>query len=75
MIKHREKLKRLLSKVKEVESGGISKSLNNSILLKKATSRKGIEESFGLIERNVVDMKIIRGLCANGITFNVLQNP
>nr|KAJ0214584.1 hypothetical protein LSAT_V11C400227280 [Lactuca sativa] len=71
----REKLQRLLSKVKEAESGGVSKSLKNSILSKKATPRKGIEESFGLMERNVVNMKIIRGLCANGISFNVLRNP
>ncbi|KAF5800582.1 putative HAT dimerization domain, ribonuclease H-like superfamily [Helianthus annuus] len=28
-----------------------------------------------MLERNEVDLKIIRGLCANGIPFNVLRNP
>ncbi|KAL7588283.1 hypothetical protein Lser_V15G40136 [Lactuca serriola] len=27
------------------------------------------------MERNLVDLKIMRGLCANGIPFNVLRNP
>lgn len=28
-----------------------------------------------MMERNTVDMKIMRALCANGIPFNVLRNP
>ncbi|KAL4563954.1 hypothetical protein LXL04_028003 [Taraxacum kok-saghyz] len=28
-----------------------------------------------MLEKDEVDMKIIRGLCANGIPFNVLRNP
>jgi len=36
---------------------------------------KPIQKSFNMMEREVVDMKIMRGLCANGIPFNVLRNP
>ncbi|XP_022032814.1 uncharacterized protein LOC110933922 [Helianthus annuus] len=70
-----EKLKRLLNKVKEAESGGVSKSLKNSVLSKNSSLKKRLEESFAMLERNEVDLKIIRGLCANGIPFNVLRNP
>ena len=49
--------------------------MKNSVLSKNASSRKRIEESFGILERNVVDLKIVRGLCANGIPFNILRNP
>ncbi|KAJ0472306.1 hypothetical protein HanHA89_Chr15g0605551 [Helianthus annuus] len=28
-----------------------------------------------MLERNEVDLKIIHGLCANGIPFNILRNP
>ncbi|GKD60739.1 putative ribonuclease H-like domain-containing protein [Tanacetum coccineum] len=42
---------------------------------KPSCSKKPIEESFGVMERSMVDLKIMRGLCANGIPFNVLRNP
>lgn len=54
---------------------GVLKSLKNSLLSKKASSKKRIEESFRILDESAVDMKIIRGLCANGIPFNVLCNP
>ena len=75
MIKDREKLQRLLSKVKEAESGGVSRSLKNAVLSKNPTSKKRIEEAFGVLERNVVDLKIVKGMSTNGIPFNVLRNP
>ena len=75
MIKDREKLQRLLSKVKEAESGGVSRSLKNSVLSKNPTSKKRLEEAFGVLERNVVDLKIVKGMSTNGIPFNVLRNP
>ncbi|GKF83565.1 hypothetical protein Tco_0245221, partial [Tanacetum coccineum] len=55
---------------------GVSKSLKTSVVLKKPScSKKPIEESFGVMERSMVDLKIMTGLCANGIPFNVLRNP
>ncbi|XP_052170425.1 uncharacterized protein LOC127786803 [Diospyros lotus] len=36
---------------------------------------KPIEDSFHILEREQVDLKVMRGLCANGIPFNVLRNP
>ncbi|GKC42705.1 hypothetical protein Tco_1060427, partial [Tanacetum coccineum] len=41
----------------------------------KLLNKKPLEQSFGLMERHAVDLKIMRGLCANGIPFNVLRNP
>ena len=32
-------------------------------------------ESFGVMERHSVDLKVIQALCASGIPFNVLINP
>ncbi|KAI3790548.1 hypothetical protein L2E82_03661 [Cichorium intybus] len=75
MLNDKEKLQRLSSKVKEAESGGVSKALKNSLLTRNTTSKKRLEEAFGVMERTMVDMKIIRGLCANGLPFNVLRNP
>jgi hypothetical protein len=79
LIKDRAKYERLLKRVKEAEQVGVSKSLKNSTFSSKqqcsASSKKTIEQSFGVMERNQVDMKIMRGLCANGIPFNVLRNP
>ncbi|KAK1406440.1 hypothetical protein QVD17_41738 [Tagetes erecta] len=66
---------RLFSKVKEAENSGVSKGLKHSVLSKNAPSKKGIEETFAILERKEVDSKIVRGLCANGIPFNVLRNP
>ena len=75
MLEDREKYQRLLDKIKAAENEGISKSLKNSVLSKKAASKTRIEEPFGLLERNMVELKIIRGLRANDIPFNVLGNP
>ncbi|KAK2408823.1 hypothetical protein QL285_044305 [Trifolium repens] len=36
---------------------------------------KPLEESFQLMGRDVIDMKIMIGLCSNRIPFNVLRNP
>lgn len=69
----------MLNRVNAAESKGISKSLKNSVINKKQSStsksKKPREDSFGMMERNTVDMKIMRALCANGIPFNVLRNP
>ncbi|XP_021989651.1 uncharacterized protein LOC110886192 isoform X2 [Helianthus annuus] len=81
LLRDREKYEKLLKRVKDAEQVGVSRSLKNSIVsntLKQkfaASSKKPIEHSFGVMERNLVDLKIIRGLCANGIPFNVLRNP
>ncbi|KAK1419619.1 hypothetical protein QVD17_28839 [Tagetes erecta] len=65
----------LLKKVKDAENYGVSKCLKISVLSKNGASKKRLEESFAILERKEVDLKIIRGLCANGIPFNVLRNP
>ena len=75
LLKDRQKYESLWNKVKDAENGGVAKSLKNTVLSKNLSSKKRIEESFGMLERNAVDLKIIRGLCANGIPFNVLRNP
>lgn len=74
MMSNRQKCEQLLKKVREAENCGVSKRLKNSVLSKNASSKNRIEEAFGMLERNAVDMKITRGLCANGIPFNVLRN-
>ena len=75
MMSNRLKCEQLLKKVREAENCGVSKRLKNSVLSKNASSKNRIEEAFGMLERNAVDMKITRGLCANGIPFNVLRDP
>ncbi|KAL4556044.1 hypothetical protein LXL04_038682 [Taraxacum kok-saghyz] len=66
----------LYNRVKEAEKNGVAaKSLKNSVLLKNTGSKRKIEDTFRMLERDEVDMKIVRGLCANGIPFNVLRNP
>ncbi|PWA68651.1 hypothetical protein CTI12_AA306470 [Artemisia annua] len=76
LLQDREKYQTVFNKVKEAEYAGVSKSLKSSLLLKKPTcSKKPIEQSFGILERSMVDLKIMRGLCVNGIPFNVLRNP
>ncbi|KAL4566504.1 hypothetical protein LXL04_030620 [Taraxacum kok-saghyz] len=66
----------LYNRVKEAEKNGVtSKSLKNSVLLKNTCCKRKIKDAFKMLERDEVDMKIIRGLCANGIPFNVLRNP
>ncbi|KAJ9548765.1 hypothetical protein OSB04_021308 [Centaurea solstitialis] len=75
LLRDREKHEKLWRKVQDAEHIGVSKTLKNSVLSKNASSKKRIEESFAIMKRNAVDMKIVRGLCANGIPFNVLRNP
>lgn len=75
MVRDQQKRESLRKKVTEVENNGVAKCLKNSVLSKNASSRKRIEESFGILESNAVDLKIVRGLCANGIPVNVLRNP
>ena len=62
--------------MKEAEKNGVAaKSLKNSLLSKNSAPKRRIEDAFKMLEREEVDMKILRGLCANGIPFNVLRNP
>ena len=80
LLKDRVKYEMLLNKVKSAEKVGVSRTLKNSVISKIQTpssslSKKPIEEAFGKMERHMVDLKIERGLCANGIPFNVLRNP
>lgn len=77
LLKDRVKYESLLKKVKIAEQAGVSRSLKNSVINKKqiSNSKKPLEDSFGVLERNIVDMKVMKGLCANGIPFNVLRNP
>lgn len=62
LVDNREKYRTLLNKVKQAESGGVSKSLKNSVISKSKTSSSKIpiEEAYGVMERSMVDLKIIR---------------
>lgn len=68
-----------MTKVKAVEKVGVSCALKSFIFSNKTASsslsKKPIKESFSKMERNMVDLKIMRGLCANGIPFNFWRNP
>ncbi|KAJ8428428.1 hypothetical protein Cgig2_003130 [Carnegiea gigantea] len=39
------------------------------------TPSKPLHEALGLMERETVDLKVIRGLCSAGVPFNALRNP
>ena len=76
-MRHRTLHDRIRAKVLHAEKEGISLSLKNSTLMKKnspAPSRP-LHEAFGLMERETVDLKVIRGLCSAGVPFNALRNP
>ncbi|KAL4569591.1 hypothetical protein LXL04_025232 [Taraxacum kok-saghyz] len=77
VLKDPTNYRRLQDRVKEAEKVGVSKSLKTSIVTKKKTviSKKPIEESFSVMERSMVDLKIVFALSTNGIPFNVLRNP
>ncbi|XP_038709524.1 uncharacterized protein LOC120004292 [Tripterygium wilfordii] len=77
LLKNRDEYERVRRRVQEAEKSGVSLSLKNSTITKrqKPLPVKSIEDSFNMMEREVVDLKIIKGLCANGIPFNVLRNP
>ncbi|XP_074304319.1 uncharacterized protein LOC141639034 [Silene latifolia] len=66
--------------VEQAESSGGSQSLTkstikNSNVGKSRTQKNPIAESFRTVERQQLDVLIVRALCANGIPFNVLRNP
>nr|KAJ0198508.1 hypothetical protein LSAT_V11C700368820 [Lactuca sativa] len=64
----------LYNRVKEAEKNGVpARSLKNSLLSKKSASKRRIEDAFKMLKREEVDMKILRGLCAHRIPFNVIQ--
>ncbi|KAI3498051.1 hypothetical protein L1887_33761 [Cichorium endivia] len=75
LLKDRVKYESLLKKVKLVEQTGVSRSLKNSVINKKQTSnsKKPLEESFGVLERNSVDKKVMKGLCATGTSYQEEQ--
>ena len=68
---------RVRQKVHEAEKKGVSSTLKNSTLTKRQipSSSGPIEDAFKMMDRDMVDMRVMRGLCANGIPFNVLRNP
>ncbi|KAL6522088.1 hypothetical protein OROMI_031965 [Orobanche minor] len=53
LIKDREKYQCLFKKVTQLESEGVSSRLQKSVISKNASSKKKIEESFGIMERNM----------------------
>ncbi|KAE8704288.1 hypothetical protein F3Y22_tig00110458pilonHSYRG00438 [Hibiscus syriacus] len=77
VAKDRDTYERLQKRVKDAEKLGVSKSLKSSIVTKRhnLSSKKLLEQSFSIMERSAIDLKIVRALCANGILFNVLRNP
>lgn len=77
ILANRDLYEQVRKRVQDAEKQGVSSSLRNSTITKKLKSQpsKPIEDAFGIMDRNVVDMKVMRGLCANGIPFNVLRNP
>ncbi|PWA47987.1 hypothetical protein CTI12_AA495150 [Artemisia annua] len=80
ILAYREKYIKLLKKVQNAEKTGVSKLLNFLIISKKhnsgsSSSKKPIEQVISSMEIHTVDLKIMWGLCANGIPFNVLHNP
>ncbi|KAF2302566.1 hypothetical protein GH714_037795 [Hevea brasiliensis] len=78
-MKDRVKYDKVRRMVEEVEKSGVSSSLKNSTIctmLKPIVAKANpIASAFSMMERDAVDLKVMRGLCANGIPFNVLRNP
>ena len=78
LIKDREKYEALRKRVSNAEQTGVSEALKHFVISKKHSlfsTRKPIKQSFGIMERSSVDLKVMRGLCTNEIPFNVLRNP
>ena len=78
MLKDRKQMEKLRKRVQEAEKAGVSSSLKSSTISKRFSQvpmMKSVGDAFGIMERDAVDLKVIRGLTANGITFNVLRNP
>ncbi|PRQ20008.1 putative ribonuclease H-like domain-containing protein [Rosa chinensis] len=78
LLANREEYERVRRMVMEAEKKGVSSSLKNSTLLRqqpKKSTASALDDMFKIMDKNSVDMKVMRGLCANGIPFNVLRNP
>jgi hypothetical protein len=63
------KSKALREKVKEADSKGCHMRSTSG------TTPNPLAKSFGVAQRESVDMEITKFLCANGIPFNVLRSP
>ncbi|CAB4308608.1 unnamed protein product [Prunus armeniaca] len=73
-----EELNRIRRKVQDVEVKGIvSSSFKTSALMRQQPSSmtESIQDAFKTMDRDLVDIKVMRGPCANAISFNVLSNP
>ena len=78
MLKDRKEMEKLRKRVQEAEKAGVLSSLKSSTITKRFSQvpmMKSVGDAFGIMERDAVDLKVIRGLTANGISFNVLRNP
>ncbi|XP_058006738.1 uncharacterized protein LOC110665762 [Hevea brasiliensis] len=79
LMKDRVKYDKVGRMVEEAEKSGVSSSLKNSTIctkLKPIIAKANlIASAFNMMEKDAVDLKVMRGLCANGIPFNVLRNP
>lgn len=51
------------------------KASSSNTVVGAAKKRNALADAFGSMERDMVDMKVMRCLCANGISFNVLRSP
>ena len=69
----------LKRRVEKAEKNDVFSSLKTSTITKKQTmgvaAMKPIQATFNVMEREMVDLKMMRGLCANGMPFNVVRNP
>lgn len=79
LMSDRETYQRLRKKVQNAEGTGVvSQRLKHSTINKKQIvmpNKSPLEVAFGTMEREVVNMKVMRFLCANAIAFNVLRSP
>ncbi|KAF2286305.1 hypothetical protein GH714_013692 [Hevea brasiliensis] len=79
LMKDRVRYDKLRRMVEEAEKSGVSSSLKNSTISTKpkaiVVKANPIASAFNVMERDMVDLKVMKGLCANGIPFNVLRNP
>lgn len=77
MLANRAEYERVRLKVSEAEKKGVSSSLKSSTLTRpqQSLSRGSLENAFVKMDRDQVDLMVLRGLCANGIPLNVLRNP
>ncbi|KAF2289511.1 hypothetical protein GH714_036765 [Hevea brasiliensis] len=79
LMKDRVKYDKVRRIVEEAKKSGVSSSLKNSTICTKlkpiVAKANPIASAFSMMERDAVDLKVMRGLCANGIPFNVLRNP